>query len=254
MRAAPVVHQARERVAAFRRRLHLAGFSWGDDQPVDLETIAEILLNCPIVLLQGLSDRAAMGHLRDVFSFHGESGDPEDEALAGALYVSEHGLPRWIFVEAADRPQRRRFTVAHELGHLVIEAEPRLEKAQGEGRGFLEAGSEGTITRFSRCTDSVFALGGQPPARRGRGWSTQDLREIAANHFAAELLMPIDGVRRLISRYAGGAGLRSDRDVEQLVTAVAQTYDVSFACARTHLERDLRIVPAARDSNADLFA
>lgn len=64
-----------------------------------------------------------------------------------------------------ESPERRRFTVAHEIGHHVLEHGPRP-------RGDLPAN---------------FRAG------------TQDPRERAANQFAAELLMPAEALRTLVT-------------------------------------------------------
>jgi hypothetical protein len=261
----PVVLQAGTQVGAFRRRLHEAEYSWSDDEAVDLQLLCELFLSCPVIPLVGLSDRAALYHLHTQYGFDTSGETPDDAPLAGGLYLGHSGMPRWIFVEHRDSPERQRFSVAHEIGHLVLQAEPEIARESGSAGKLFDGGTPGTITRFSRCgyaeMDAANGLGsaggGYVPSSRPGGtrpvWSEADLREIAANHFAAELLMPLEGVRRLIGRETGVQGIRTDREVEHLTSVIASTYQVSHACARKRLTKDLGIVPVARSPNADLF-
>jgi Zn-dependent peptidase ImmA (M78 family) len=84
----------------------------------------------------------------------------ELDAVSGLLYPSE----RLIHLNANDVPRRRRFTLAHEVGHWVCQVE--------EGRG---------APVMCRAEDLV------PDADRSL--------EREANIFAAELLMPEKAVR-----------------------------------------------------------
>jgi hypothetical protein len=265
MKVPPVVFRARAEVGAFRRRLHEAEHSWSDDGPVDLLLLCELFLSCPVVPLEGLTDRAALHFLQTRYGFGAAGEVPSDSPLAGGLYLGRRGMPRWIFVERRDSPERQRFSIAHEIGHLVIEAEREIERQLGEADRLFDDVAAETIRRFSRCGEGTMAAmeepgppGGRPvsSSRTGAGrpvWTEADLREITANHFAAELLMPLEGVRRLIARETGAQGIRTDQDLERLVSAVASTYQVSHACARVRLVKDLGVVPVARSPNADLF-
>lgn len=249
----PVVWQARSRVAAFRRRLHAVDFWWRDEEPVDLETLATVLLSCPIVQLPQLSENRALQYLERVAGIVTGSETAAFEPLAGALIVGGLGLPRWIFVEATDSVVRRRFTVAHEIGHLVLEAEPEVAQRRAQAGVRIPLSDQGRALRtFSRCGgDAVGQVRSPRPPRRA--WTTADLREINANHFAAELLMPFEGVRSLISKHAGATGICTQRQMEEIAAALADRYRVSLACARTHLQRDLALSPLEDQLNHDLF-
>ena len=121
------------RADALRFRYHeLYG---GDELPVPIEAMAEDLL--------GLS-------VREV---------PLD-GVSGLLYPSD----RAVYVNANDTPARRRFTLAHEVGHWICQCL--------EGRG---------APMMCRAEDVA------PRADR--------MVEREANIFAAELLMPEEAVR-----------------------------------------------------------
>jgi Zn-dependent peptidase ImmA (M78 family) len=121
------------RADAVRTRYHeLYG---GEELPVPVETIAEDLLGLSVHEL------------------------PIDD-VSGLLYPAE----RAVYVNANDAPARRRFTLAHELGHWVCQCR--------EGRG---------APLMCRAEDVA-------PA-------TDRTLEREANIFAAELLMPEPAVR-----------------------------------------------------------
>lgn len=49
--------------------------------------------------------------------------DCEDPDYTGSAFISEDGF-RLIVANSLQRPDRRAFTIAHELGHLILEHEP----------------------------------------------------------------------------------------------------------------------------------
>ena len=104
------------------------------------------------------------------------------EELLGLTVLTGSALPvsgllivprREIWVEASDTPMRRRFTVAHEIGHWVCHRDGAPAVCH------LESGA--------------------PPQR--------DPREREANVFAAELLMPAAAVRDEHARGLGAGEL-----------------------------------------------
>lgn len=119
-----------------------------------------------------------------------------DDELSGALYRNDGNGPV-IGVNARHHPNRQRFTVAHEIGHLLLHDEPVF-------------------------VDRVF--------RRDQVSSEAvDPLEIEANGFAAALLMPKEFVLRHTN---GKAPLRSDA-VERL----AVHFEVSPQAMTFRLER-----------------
>lgn len=260
------LHKAGEAVGAFRRRLREADFSWPDDSPVDLHTLCNFYLSCELVLQEGLTDRAALQYLEGRYGIAISGEAPDDAPLAGGLYLAHRGLPRWIFVERRDSVERQRFTIAHEIGHLVLEAEAEVARRRDAPGELFTRTASGQVTKFSRCAHAVVDRredGESRPGWRQRpghgstaqrpAWSAADLREFEANHFAAELLMPLAGVQHIIVRETGSAGVRTGRDLERLVSVVAATYHVSHAAARKRLCKDLSIVPPESSANLDLF-
>ena len=92
-----------------------------------------------------------------------------DDSLA-ALLAKRGGSTR-IFVEQSDPPYRKRFSIAHELGHH-----------------FLHLLEEGEMV--DKKTDMF-----REKAPQGHFWSKERLQEVQANWFAAALLMPEELVR-----------------------------------------------------------
>ncbi|MGK2938507.1 MAG: ImmA/IrrE family metallo-endopeptidase [Solirubrobacteraceae bacterium] len=108
------------------------------------------------------------------------------EGVAGACWRAGEDTVLWV--SGADAPVRRRFTLAHELGHLRCR-------------------HDGSIP-----VDTVQTLSGK----------TSDAREIQANAFAAELLVPGAGVREMV----GGREPSLDD-----VVLIAERYGVSCFAA-----------------------
>ena len=127
---------------------------------------------------------------------------PLDDELSGMIYVKE-GEPI-IGVNALHHPNRQRFTIAHECGHLV------LHKAQIS----KEVHVDKAFPMLMR--DSVSAAG-------------VDEMEIEANFFAAELLMP----EALLTKTLDNEPF--DIDDENAVSALARSFKVSPSAMRFRL-------------------
>jgi len=104
----------------------------------------------------------------------------------------EHGAG-FIAVSRLLRPNRRRFTLAHEFGHLAM----RHHDARLRDLSFLEK-------RLVEPEDEI--------------WEPSDPIEVEANQFAAELLMPL-------------ALFKRDWQTSKDVPALAKRYQVSEAAA-----------------------
>jgi len=296
------VIEAQRQVNGLRRRLSELGYAIPTDSAVDVELIAEAYLDCTVFRRPQLTERLALAHLQQTWGLSYDVDSTADHRLAGALYVTADGS-RAIFLEASDVLVRQRFSLAHELGHLLLEAEAGLEpepnllagvpeSQHGEGVGLRKYGrcpptaigwreskEEASDTRsahggsnveqgesgFQRSpTDTQSLLRDEaglsqtdaPPPGSGAGIdrvSSKNVREWRANFFAAELLMPYDGVRRLLQGFGGGIGFRTDTDLNRFVVSLAETYHVSPISARLRLIKDLKITPRARQSNRELF-
>ena len=142
-----------ERADALRRRYH-AAFA-GADLPVPVEAIAEDLLGLKV-------------------------GEDEAMAVSGMLVPARREV--WLNArESRESPGRRRFTLAHELGHWVCQC--REGKATGAAPVYCRAEE----------------IGVDPEARA---------LEREANVFAAELLMPEPEVR---TAWAGDVAAAAER-------------------------------------------
>lgn len=129
--------------------------------------------------------------------------NPFDDELSGMAFLRD-GKPV-IGVNANHHPNRQRFTIAHELGHVLLHRN-RLEAA------VLVDKSRNFIAR-----DTVSAAGTDPV-------------EIQANAFAAELLMPKKFVRQVLSESA-----RDLQDDDYLIS-LAKRFRVSLAAFQYRLE------------------
>lgn len=118
--------------------------------------------------------------------------EPFDGALSGMVYRREDGNAI-IGVNSLHPPNRRRFTVAHELGHLLLHGD---ELHIDEGFPFA-------------FRDEVSSLAVDPA-------------EIEANQFAAELLMPQEWLASEIH------GQHLDIESEEVIAALAKKFGVSL--------------------------
>lgn len=125
---------------------------------------------------------------------------PLDEELSGMAYVKD-GKPI-IGVNAMHHPNRQRFTIAHEIAHLVLHREHISAQVH---------------------VDKAFIMKRDPVAATGT-----DALEIEANAFAAQLLMPIDLVKQALAA-------ESEFDDETAIAAVAKKFKVSTAAIQNRL-------------------
>lgn len=123
---------------------------------------------------------------------------PLDKELAGMIYVSEN-MPI-IGVNSLQHPNRQRFTIAHEIGHL------ELHRDLISGKVHVDKGFPVELAGLNRDANS--ALG------------TETI-EIEANRFAAELLMPTAFLIQAL------AGKPFDIDDEGPIDELARKFRVS---------------------------
>jgi Zn-dependent peptidase ImmA (M78 family) len=128
----------------------------------------------------------------------GLSEVPFDGEISGMLY--RDGRQVIIGVNPSHGPSRKRFSIAHELGHL------RLHK----GRQII-------VDRAIRTSDTV-----RVNFRDETSGQASDREEIQANQFAAALLMPEPFVRRAMLRVSKDAFL-----LERVLIELAREFDVS---------------------------
>ncbi|MGA2178039.1 MAG: ImmA/IrrE family metallo-endopeptidase [Verrucomicrobiota bacterium] len=119
---------------------------------------------------------------------------PFDDELSGMIHIKD-GVPI-IGVNSLHHPNRQRFTIAHELGHLELHKTMITSKVHVD-KGFP------VLMRDSNSTTGT------------------DQVEIEANQFAAELLMP----RILINEAL--AGKKFDIDDDRPIEEMAKKFRVS---------------------------
>tara|TARA_R110001606_G_scaffold399304_1_gene584223 strand:- start:3133 stop:3657 length:525 start_codon:yes stop_codon:yes gene_type:complete len=127
---------------------------------------------------------------------------PLDDELSGMIYVKD-GVPI-IGVNSLHHPNRQRFTIAHECGHLLFH-KAEITKEVHIDKGFPML-----------MRDSVSAAG-------------INEMEIEANLFAAELLMPVPLLIAAIDNQP------FDIDDESAVSTIAKTFKVSPSAMRYRL-------------------
>lgn len=144
-----------------------------------------------------------------------------DDQLAGAVYaIGDKGI---FFVPSEDGSEARRlFSLAHELGHFMIESYIP----------YVQLGILQTPELFNR--DPI----GQPIRNQDGSLSDRSFLEYKANQFAAELLMPRQLVLRIAKRMKGKK--RKPVAEEILIDRIVKGCNVSRKAAEYRI-RDLEI-------------
>ena len=125
---------------------------------------------------------------------------PFDDSLSGMITIKD-GVPI-IGINALHHPNRQRFSIAHELGHLVLHRE--------------------FITNNVHV-DKSFALN-----RDERSATGEDKLEIDANAFASELLIPREWLKREIASHV-------DLEDDRALTNLAKHFKVSKVALQNRL-------------------
>lgn len=182
----------------------------------------------------GLTSEAASNYLLQ----RGTISKPLDsigkEPLAGYIYMGRS--VGYIFVEKSDLLVRRRFSVAHELGHYVLHFLPLAEQYEYEEDECIEITEALSLSNKDEDAEE---------APKGRVYTQQakleallppyEQMEQEANQFAAEILMPEEIVRRLVKKYA------EDCRGDDLIWRLATEMLVSGAAMKRRL-RDLQLL------------
>jgi hypothetical protein len=231
--------QAQESVARFARDLQRQLPELATVFPRPLDEIIETLYPVTIVEIPDLTFRKVIGYLDQVGIDHDmQVSAADDEKLAGFVSAkSGHGI---IFAENVGDPGFILFTKAHELGHFLEEywnryvglsSTPSLfaEGAEPDAPTYARRDPPGNILAYSPANlnladSSLEELASLRDERRlkRKDW----LREVRANLFAAELLMPVDLIEDV---------LRAQPDEAALIRLMKSRFGVSTAAARTRL-------------------
>ena len=134
---------------------------------------------------------------------------PFDGQMSGLLHRAEDGTRAVIGVNSRHPTVRQRFSIAHELGHLVLH-EPAF---QIDPHAFVSF-------------------------RNSKSSNASDPHEIEANQFAAALLMPVALLRACVEQ------LGENPDVEEAIRRLAQRFDVSTQAMTIRLTSLGEITPA----------
>jgi hypothetical protein len=203
------------------------------------EIIASSSLLC--IELAGLTRSTALQYLADQGGLLEAPADEDREPLAGFIYASSHyGC---IFVERHDLLVRRRFSIAHELGHYLLHFRPALQEAERQHRHIeviesLPLASKEILAGIGVLAGDLSDLAALPPY-----WQME--RE--ANTFATLLLMPEEIVRGLAARIPLWS---SEAD---FVSTLATAMLVSDQAMQLRL-KELRLLPLPRSTAEGFMA
>jgi Zn-dependent peptidase ImmA (M78 family) len=136
--------------------------------------------------------------------------DTLEDKASGVLVVK--GAERNVLINAAHHSNRQRFSLAHELGHLV------LHDSEGD-RLFIDTNMR-VYQRVGASTDEAY---NQP------GSTTKPHEECEANQFASALLMPSELVQR--------EALKLDLSDETDVAYLARLFGVSDQAMAIRLQQ-----------------
>lgn len=141
-----------------------------------------------------------------------------DDDLSGLIYREETDSGKEIVtiigINSAHPPRRRRFSLAHEIGHFVL--------------GHLKRAGFETLH-----IDRKFAC----LPRNGRSSEGTNSLEIEANGFAAALLMPANQLREDFKKFKADSIECFDYEDDELASALAKRYNVSLQAMIIRLTR-----------------
>lgn len=173
-------------------------------------------LNLTCLEVPGLTRDSASRLLAERGGLQDEDGGERQSPLAGFLYAV--GEDASIFVEESDPVVRRRFSVAHELGHYLLHFRPLLTQLSSRIGAPVEA-----LEAFPKA-DSEIEPDALPEGQIVLPFAFPETQmlppltqmEMEANQFAAELLMPTVLVMALARHY--GTYFGDDNLVWRLAT------------------------------------
>jgi DNA helicase II / ATP-dependent DNA helicase PcrA len=169
------------------------------------ETIARLLLTCYQDEHPGWeNDCTPIDELVAWLGFDVATFHPDDQPTGTFGFVDDDGDPIWLCRDLGET--LRRFTLAHELGHAALHNDAAMQPAPlrrlldtfNQAR-HPDVGDDDDPCQQSDIQEGFPAPGGEDALQEqlgvGMAYDPRGERELIANIFAAELLMPIERVR-----------------------------------------------------------
>ena len=146
--------------------------------------------------------------------------EPFEGDLSGMMY-SKTDRSAIIGVNSSQSTARQRFTIAHEIGHLLLH--------KGEDVHI----DEKPLSKLLTIRKAV-------QRRDGSSSQATDVFEIEANQFAAEMLMPEEFIRQSVE------DLDPQTSVDEAIESLSRLFQVS-STAITYRLTNLKIIDSAAD-------
>jgi Zn-dependent peptidase ImmA (M78 family) len=140
----------------------------------------------------------------DVIEHNFNTNPFSEDSVSGTLVIK--GDKKTIGVDTSHVPIRKRFTIAHELGHFFL--------GHGKKDGIM-------LDTFTLYRNNISKEGTQK-------------QEIEANAFAAALLMPKTEVSKMLEKYYAQYG---ETNVAKIIEVMASYFDVSQISMAIRLNR-----------------
>ena len=165
--------------------------------------LKKLITGCPLncIEMTDLTREAAIAYFSDHERARDHFNSVNGETLSGFLYTSSRSGT--IFINRSDPVVRRRFSIAHEIGHFLLHLRPVLNalKTQGVLVGISDAApanelgveADDSVERLAGRADLIDdgeAAGMLPPLAE---------MERQADEFATELLMPAPLIQDLFA-------------------------------------------------------
>jgi len=201
--------------------------------PRSIEEILQSLdLPVELVRINGLTTTGVKGHLKETCGV-ALVGEPDGLALGGYTYGAGGGAV--VFCETGHGEHYARFSLAHE-GFHVLEHIDLFESSKNQ-RLLFDSGQPMCTTAHRDPPQHLFDGEGNPSAPLAQDRQTW-LREVKANCFAAELLIPAEDLVKAIASWCSDLEASAGKDApagKVLCAKVAVKYGVSQTAARIRL-------------------
>lgn len=190
------------------------------DYPADIAYAATCALDVYVDEVAGLTPVSAAAHIgREELC---PLGGADERSLHGCVIVSRSGAA--VLVEKCDDEAEKRFTIAHEVSHYIVEVKQRHERAADRmGRDFadtLYGLREPTLTELidawlNNTRSEAFAHFMDRTPGGGYGCSRTLEAECLADDLALEILAPRSEITAVISSMGLSESLKVARRVAE---------------------------------------